>query len=278
MKSFLILLLFPILLSSQSERDAKLSIRNNSKTFDNTISNTETQSKITHRNNNSNSNIGFDRDIPWYGIVNNYDPLNMNRWLMWGAPRYGFIDYSNSFYYDRFGLRQPMRIYNMKNGDKVTVNGTKNHYRFGMSYNSNSQLGVWVSMGNKVFVITELSFYINQDQSSFLPNLTMDQVIPWNDMRLDDIKNGGAFFLGCGLKLNKFGLYLQPGYGWENNNYQFFDELFILSNNGKYSFPNFNENYFTGKVGGVIDFKYLTLKMDYNPFRNNIGVGVGIIL
>ena len=79
------------------------------------------------------------------------------------------------------------------------------------------------------------------------------------------------------MKTGLVGFYLMPGYGWEINNFQYFDELFILSNNGKYSFPNYKENYFTGKVGLLFDIKNVSVKFDYNPFREHMGFGLGIV-
>lgn len=273
MKTLFFILLFPFTLFCQTEKEQKLKIRSNSENISYT-SNVESKNKMIQRDNSKKQSF---ENNDWFSNPSYYN-FDRHRWTLWGAPSFGYVNYIPSYYYDRFGLRQPRRIYNMSNGDKVTVNGVKNHYRVGLTFNTDSQLGVWGSIGNKTYFITELSFYLDNDQSSFLPNLTMDEVIPWNDMKLDDIVNGGVFYAGAGFKTNKFGFYLMPGYGWESHNFQFFDELFILSNNGKYSFPNYNENYFTGKLGALVDYKMVTFKFDYNPFRQNVSFGLGVIL
>lgn len=276
MKTLFVILLCPFILFSQTERESKLKVRDNL-TSSVTTNSSERNSKIVQRDNTLYYKKQTFTNNNWYSSPTYYD-FNTHRWIGWGAPTFGYVNYIPSYYYDRFGLRQPSRIYNMSNGDKVTVNGVKNHYRVGLTFNTDSQLGVWGSIGNKTYFITELSFYLDNDQSSFLPNLTMDEVIPWNDTRLDDIVNGGVFYAGAGFKTGKFGFYLMPGYGWESHNFQFFDELYILSNNGKYSFPNYNENYFTGKLGALVDYKMATFKLDYNPFRQNVSFGLGVIL
>lgn len=276
MKRFLILLfLIPIIGFSQTEREDKLRIKRGGPTA--TAQTSETQQKILKREEYySQQKQSFETNNNVFNgntYFNNYDW----RWRMWGAPMSGFVNYTPSFYYDRFGLRQPSRIYRMANGEEKTVKGEKTHWRLGLSYNTDNQLGGWVTTGNKTFFIAEYCSFVPNDQSSFVPGLTMDYVITWNDRQLDNIVNGGVIYGGAGVKTGVIGIYLMPGYGWESNNFQFFDELFILSNNGKYSFPNFQENYFTGKFGVLADIKTLSIKLDYNPFRNNLNFGAGIV-
>lgn len=277
MKNILIVLLFlPSFCLSQSERDEKLRFKSGQSQH--VTQSTESQQKITHKTHN---NLSSQREIFQTGpniLMPNryYDDLEW-RWRNWGAPISGVVGYTPSFYYDRFGFRQPSRIYRMSDGEQKVVKGDKTHWRLGLSINTKKQLGGWLSVGNQRFFIGEYTSYVSNDQSSFLPSLTMADVIPWNDQRLDEIKLGGELYLGAGIKLSSFGLYIMPGYGWERNNFQFFDELFILSNNGKYSFPNYDDRYFTGKLGIIYDYKMITTKMDYNPFRNNINFGAGII-
>lgn len=276
MKRFLILLfLIPIICYSQTEREDKLRIKRGGPSISNPTS--EAQQKIVVRDKfynqkqqtfETNTQI-FNRNI----YYNNNDW----RWRMWGAPVSGFVGYTPSFYYDRFGLRQPSRIYRMADGQEKTVKGEKTHWRLGLSFNTDNQLGGWVSIGNKTFFVAEYCSFLTIDQSSFIPGLTMDEVLPWNDRKLDDITKGGAFYAGAGMKTGIVGFYLMPGYGWEINNFQYFDELFILSNNGKYSFPNYKENYFTGKVGLLFDVKNVSVKFDFNPFREHMGFGLGIV-
>lgn len=275
-KLLIILFLIPLISFSQSEREDKIKIRDGQTYSSNQT--TESQDKVVKRSMaQSHKKQSFDPQPIFSANNNTYrDNVDWN-WRRWGAPSYGFLDYTPHFYYDRFGLRQPSRIYRMTDGEKKVVQGEKTHWRLGLSYNTNNELGGWLSVGNKTFFITEYYSNISNDKSSFLPNLTMDYVIPWNDRRLDDIIISGAIYAGAGVKFNIWGVFLAPGYGWETNNFQFFDELFILSNNGNYSFPNYTERFFTGKAGVLFDLKMISVKVDYNPFRNNLGVGAGIV-
>lgn len=275
MKNILIFLFFlPTVTFTQTEKEQKLSIRNHVITIPST-STEKTEKTIVKRSSYSEDRQTFNNENIFQPVTYyDYDRWN---WVNWGAPTFGFRGFIPSYYYDRFGLRQPSRIYTMDNGEKMTVKGVKKHWRFGLSYNTINQLGGFISYGNKTYLIAEYSSYIPNDESSFIPNLTMDKVLEWEDKKLDDIFYGGSVYIGCGIKVNSFGIYVMPGYTWTTQNFQFFDEFYILSNNGRYSFPNFSENSVTAKVGILYDYKLLTTKIDYNPFRNYINFGVGFI-
>ena len=267
----LLFLLLPSFLISQTEREQKLYIKHGTYS---SPQNNEQSSKIVQRDNSYaykqqtfNNNSFINRNP-------SYDH-SRSRWAGWGAP-YNYNNFIPFYYYDRFGLRHPGRIYN-SGGKQDTVKGQKTHWRVGLSYNTDNQLGGWVTVGNKNFFMFEYCSYLDNDQSSFLPNITMDEAISWNDRRLDDIVIGGGVYAGGGIKFNSLGVYIMPGVGWDRSNFQFFDELFILSNNGKYSFPNYSDTYFTGKVGIIYDYKMLSTRMDYNPFRQYITFGLGLV-
>jgi hypothetical protein len=257
----------------QSEKDEKLNKINKTK-----INNTESTEKITQRNNN------YNQTKSTYIIPNNTRPTSIYRnnsyynWWSWGAPYSGFIGFSPSFYYDRFGMRQPMRVYEMSDGSKKNIKGKKTNYRLGLGYGYKNNLSFWSTIGKKSFFMVEYSDIIQNDQSTFYYNITMDEVIRWQDRRLDDITHGGAIYLGGGTKFSKLGAYIMGGYAWEIKNFQFFDELYLLSNNGKYSIRDYDNKFFTGKVGLIYDYKYLTIKSDYDLFRNIINLGFGVVI
>lgn len=275
MKKLIFVLTFiPFLVFSQNEKNEKMAFRNGTKPSQS--NSTESSQKTNIREDNlSRKKQTFGNPTIFEPVYYDYDRLN---WIRWGAPISGYSHFYPMYYYDRFGFRQPARVYVYGDNKRDTVRRERQHWRLGLSYNTDNQLGGWVTYGNKRFFMVEYMSYLTSDQSSFVPNLTMDYVMSWNDKRLEDITYGGVVYMGGGFKINKFGVYIMPGYGWDRNNFQFFDEFYILSNNGKYSFPNYNENYFTGKIGGIYDNKYLSAKIDYNPFRNNVNFGIGIVL
>lgn len=266
------LLLTPSIVFAQSEFDQKMAKKYGNNSLKNT--NTEVIQKKQERFDNNNKEEKTD---------NVYHPSpfifseNYN-WVRWGAPVYGYSNFYPTFYYDRFGLRHPSRIYEYNTGKRDTIKGKKLHWRLGLSYNTKNQFGGWISIGNRNFFMSEYCTYISNDESYFYSDITMNEIITWNDQQLDDILLGGVIYLGGGIKLNKFGVYVMPGYGWDKRNFQFFDELYILSNNGKYSINNYNKKYVTGKFGVIFDYKYVSSKLDYNPFTNVLSFGVGIVL
>lgn len=272
MKNIFILLLFvfPIFAFSQSEIDQKRAKRfgSNNTQITNTESNQKKQEKdnTIYRNNRVNQ---IYHPSPYFYHDN---------WLRWGAPAYGFSNFYPIYYYDRFGLRQPGRIYEYNTGKKDTIKGEKLHWRFGLSYNTKNQMGGWLSVGNNKLFMMEYCNYISNDESYFYSDITMSEVKSWDDEQLKDIQLGGVIYLGGGIKFNNLGIYLMPGYGWDKRNYQFFDELYILSNNGKYSFTNYDKKYLTGKFGLLFDYKYVSSKLDYDPFRNTLNFGFGVVL
>lgn len=270
----LLLLLFPNISNGQTEISEKLSKVFGSKP--NTTQQSESSQKIVkldefHYQKKQNFNT---QQTPFERITY-YDHYRYN-WYTWGAPYSGYINYTPLFYYDRFGLRQPSRIYNMSDGSKKVVEGKKTNYRLGLGYGYKNNLSFWGSAGRRTFFIAEVSTIVQVDRSSFMPNVRMDEVLKWNDRQLEDLNSGNILYLGVGTKFSKLGGYLMCGYGYEIHNLQFFDELFILSNNGRYSIRNYDESFFTGKIGLIYDHKFVSFKTDYNPFRNNLNIGLGI--
>jgi hypothetical protein len=282
MKKFIFLsilvLILPNLTFSQTEKEQKTQIRTQSQTnFPSTsqrITTNEMNIKSDIRSQYRETQKSPSYNPRVYGL-NRFD--NYSRWGRWGAPMYGFEYYHPFIYYDNFGLRQPARVYYYKDGREDTVKGIKTHVRFGVGYSTKQELSGWVTIGNKNYFIAEFSKKIEKNESKFYPNLTMDVVRPWDDERLPDIQEGWSFHVGMGRKLKHFGIQVMIGWNEEEENYQYFDELYILSNNGKYSFRNFVSDYTSIKVGCLKDFGNISTKIDYDPIRNSFNLGLGLL-
>ena len=284
MKQILSILLFlPILTFSQTERQQKEAVRNGSTpTTSQTPSvRTETQQKLDVRTENNSRNYNFNTTPnynsgpkPYY--YNDYNYQLYNRWNRWGAPMYGFNYYNDWFYYDRFGFRQPARIYYLDNGKVDTIRGQKTNLRFGVGYTFKNEFSGWGTIGNKNYFIAEFSKKIQKNQSTFYPNLTMDKVLPWNDQKLDDLIEGWSFHVGMGHIFNDFGLDFMIGWNQDKYLYQYFDELYVLSNNGKYSFKNYTDDYMSVKIGVIKNINKLSLRGSVDPIRTKINLGIGL--
>ncbi len=78
-----------------------------------------------------------------------------------------------------------------------------------------------------------------------------------------------------GREFKNIGVNLSLGVGRETENYQFFDEYYQLSNNGKYSFKNFVDDYVTVSIGVTHDYKFLSLNAEVDPIRKTFWLGTG---
>jgi hypothetical protein len=97
----------------------------------------------------------------------------------------------------------------------------------------------------------------------------------WNDKRLENITKGWSVYLGFDRELKYFGFNLSLGIGNEQENFQFYDEFNILSNNGKYSFKNFVDNYVSMSFGLTHDYKFVSISTDVDPIRKIFWLGAG---
>lgn len=282
--SLIFVLLVPVLLFPQTEQQQKMNFRSQNNTSNSTttnpsvsskVTNTETTQKIEFRNSEQKSNTttstNFLPRTPYY----------VNRWNRWGAP--SFYSYYDPFFYtNSFGLRTPARIYYQRDGRRDTIFGKKNNFRLGINLSTKNQIGAWMTIGRNVYFKSSLHKTISSDQSQFYSNITMDVVQSWvqsnpsQNYQLDNIVEGWALYLGVGKEIKNFGVNLSLGIGREKNNFQYFDGTYILSNNGKYSFKNFVDNYTSMSVGVTHDYKFLSIMADYDPFRKAFFLGAGI--
>lgn len=281
--SLFLVALLPFLLFSQSERMQKQSFRNPQvsnehrgamlQSIQSRPSTNEFQQKQVERNRNS----------QYYSVPNNrpgryYAPYygwGWNRWDMWGAPMIGFNYWIPYSYYNDWGYRQPARVYVYKDGKMDTIKGTKPVMSLGIQ-SSASEVGGFFSVGKKTYFIFEHQRSNQRDKSFYYSDITMAQAIDWRDRRLADIEKTNTTYFGVGKRYKRSGVHASVGINNEKVNYQYFDELFVLSNNGNYSFPNYNQTYWSLKLGMLHDAKILTFKGDYDLTNREVIIGLGI--
>lgn len=212
---------------------------------------------------------------PIYG--NNWGWNRWNNWNRWGAP-YSYMGFYDWDYFDRWGTRRPARIYQLQSGKLDTVISKKVKTRAGLNFSSDNQIGGWFTVGRSTYFKGQFSKVITKDNSEYYnhPDVNFYNAITvWNDQRLNDITKGWSAYLGVGKEFKNIGVNLSLGLGQEKENYQFFDEYYQLSNNGKYSFKNFIDNYTTLSVGITHDYKFLSLCGDFDPIRKTFWFGAG---
>ena len=280
MKKFVFSLIFILTVSiqsfSQTERDQKLGIRNNTSTPSTTSPTVRTQSnqEILEKNTIRRTDPG-PRNPTIYPPVRT--PRSFYRWNRWGAPYdyFGFYEFQT---FDRWGYRYPVRVYQRAGGINDTVRSRKNKVRLGVNFSTNNEIGGWFTVGKAVYLKGQFNKIISTDKSQFYDNPNVNfynASTVWSDQRLNDITKGWSVYLGVGREFKNLGVNLSLGVGQEQENFQFFDEYYILSNNGNYSFKNFVDNYVTTSVGLTHDYKFLSVSADFDPIRKTFWLGAG---
>lgn len=196
-------------------------------------------------------------------------------WNNWGAPMFGWDYWTPMYYWNDWGYRQPARIYVYDNGKRDTIRGKKPIMSVGIQ-TSDIQTGGFFTIGNKHYFIVEFQTNNKKDQSTFYRDITMSDVRGWNDMKMADITKLNTTYLGIGKRFKRSGIHLSLGFNTENSNYQYFDELYVLSNNGRYSFPNYRTRFTSLKLGALHDAKIVTFKGDYDLTNRRVIIGAGV--
>lgn len=280
MKNLFFLLFLPIFVFSQTtERQQKEQVRSygtygTQPTQSYTPSQPIIQQKYSARDQNNrdftqnsrNPSVLFN---PWY---NNH--IGTYRW----NPVFGWNSFSPYYWYDNWGWRNPGRIYVYDNGRTDTIRRTPIHGIVGLHFNTRDELGAWATLGKNVYLIVDYTRKNGRGIGVYYPLLTLDKVLPWSDRKLDDEITTNSFSVGLGKKLDKrMGVHMTVGVLNEEKRFRFYDDMFILSNNGEYTFPNYKKNITILKIGTIIDVsRNFVVKLDCDLTRGVIFYGVGL--
>lgn len=192
-----------------------------------------------------------------------------NRWGMWGAPMFGWNYWQPSWYWNDFGYRQPQRIYVYDNGKRDTIRGKKPIINFVLHKTSNNQIGGAFAIGNKAYFIADFVTTYQPDHSTYFPYGTIDKV---DFPLINDLVKQGAVYIGGGQRWNRTGFHAMLGFGKERVFWRGKDKL------GEITFPKYQSNFTTIKVGVMHDIKNFTIKVDADPIRNYWQAGLGLNL
>lgn len=280
--SLFLVVSLPFLLFSQSERMQKQSFRSpqissgfnyqGSQSIQSRPSIGEYEQKQSARRQNY---VSIDNNRPGrYYVPYSYWGPGWG-WNNWGAPMFGWDYWTPMYYWNDWGYRQPARIYVYDNGKRDTIRGKKPVMSLGIQ-TSDIQTGGFFTIGNKHYFIVEFQTNNKKDQSTFYRDITMSDVRGWNDSKMADITKLNTTYLGIGKRFKRSGVHLSLGFNTENSNYQYFDELYVLSNNGRYSFPNYRTRFTSLKLGALHDAKIVTFKGDYDLTNRRVIIGAGV--
>lgn len=170
---------------------------------------------------------------------------------------YGNVHYSNPYYYNNLGV------------NPIPLKGS-----IGLS-KSVRLYGLFFTIGEDKFLIGDLMFRPNLDNSEFYSNISIQDAIQWNDERLNDIEKGYRIYVGYGQRMGLISPFISAGIGSRVINYQFIDDLGILNGSKSYSFPKFGKSFVGIKVGGLFDFKKIVIKFDMDPINPDFSIGAG---
>jgi hypothetical protein len=202
-----------------------------------------------------------------------YDPWGWNnfgwgwnRWGLWGAPMFGWDFYTPMWYFNDWGYRQPARIYVYEDGRRDTIKGKKPIINFGLHSTTNSQIGGYFAVGNKGYFIMDFVSTYKSDNSTYFPFGNITQV---DFPLISDLKRERTFYFGGGARYKRTGFHTMIGFGREIVRWRGKDDL------GEITFPKYESNFVTAKVGVLHDIKSFTIKLDVDPIRNFTQVGLG---
>ena len=197
---------------------------------------------------------------------------NRNIWVGGMYPWYNGFGYYNMypyFWYDDFGYRQRSRVVVYDDGRKDTVKVKPMRYAFGLQISQGNQIGGWLAIGHENYVLLEYQQTTQKHSSSYFPLGHLGIV----DFPLvEDWVSNKVFYAGVGKRYGRNGLHISLGFGNEEVRFQGKDNI------GFITFPKYNSDFLTMKFGIIHDFKYATLKLDYDPIRRYGIFGMGINL
>ena len=207
------------------------------------------------------SNIIIDNN-PW-----GWNSWGWNRWDMWGAPGFGWNYWSPMWYWNDWGYRQPARIYVYSDGKKDTVKGKKPIINFGLHKTTNQQIGASFAIGGKSYFIMDFVSTYEPDRSTFFPYGKITQI---DFPLINDLVKEKTIYVGGGKRFKRTGFHAMIGFGNEIVRWRGKDNI------GEITFPKYNTNFITAKIGVMKDIKNFTLKVDTDPIRNYTQFGLGL--
>lgn len=210
-------------------------------------------------------------NTPYY----NNRPIFVDRpvWVGGMYPWFNGFGYYNMypyFWYDDFGYRNRAQIRVYKDGKKDTVYVKPMRYNFGVQFTPNRDIGGWLAIGNKGYVLIDFLQTSQRNSATYFPNGHIGAV----DFPLvNDWVRNTSFYIGAGQRQGRNGIHISVGVVGETIRFQGKDQL------GYITFPKSKNDFVSLKVGWLHDFKRRgSMKIDYDPIRQTGLFGFGFHL
>ncbi len=251
----LLLLFLPLLVLSQSERDDKIkkrSERNNRPSTTTTI--TESSTPVF---------------VPQNNFYNPYNPYNQ------------YTPYRP--YYPTRIRGNDNGIFNRRNSNnQVDSNRKPLNVSLGFTVGVGRELlspssGLFLTLGGETFL------YLSYESSSDSPyehydNITFEEVMSWGDEKVDEFESYSSFGIGVGGELYKnISQYAGISIYGRDRDLVYYDEYFLLSDNGEYSINDKDETNFNLIYGLKFDYERMCIGTSIYFVRNrrfNINFGL----
>lgn len=250
-KILFILLLFPIFLFSQVSSWRSGGSMGGGSVGSNRMVSPPQQNYSNWRNTTPNTPY-YNRNV----IVNR--PIWVGGMYPW-FNGFGYYNMFPYFWYDDFGYRNRghIRVYN--DGKKDTLYTKPMRYNFGLQFSRDREVGGWLAIGNKTYVMVDFLQTSQKNSSSYFPNGRLSAV----DFPLvNDWVRNTSFYIGAGQRHGRNGVHLSVGIIGETVRFQGKDQL------GYITFPKSSNDYVSLKVGWLYDFKNRgSMKIDYDAIR-----------
>jgi len=254
MKNLMLLLLFPIIVIGQNNTKQKTEISKSEELREKQNIRNEkfapkTQNVIVIQENPRFMNNGFYDVIPYYNPnqITRYIGRDTRRYYEYSPTYTGLPNASIKPFVGTIGLSKSTRLY-----------------------------GLFTTIGEDKFFVWDVMFRPNIDNSEFYPNVTLADAQRWGDEQLKDIEKGYRLYFGYGQKMGIISPYISLGIGRRVVNWQFIDDLKVLSGEKSYSFPKFGKSFIGFKFGTMIDFKKFVFRLDVDPINPDISIGAGL--
>lgn len=244
-----ILLLFsPLLLLSQSERDEKIRKRS------------ERNAPTTNYVESTPVFVPTPVQSPVF-YPNNYSPWNP---------------------YVPYRTRNDNGIFNRRNSkNQVDSNRKPLNVSLGFTVGAGRELlspssGLFLTLGGETFI------YLSYESSSDNPyehydNITFEEVMSWGDEKVDEFESYSSFGIGVGGELYKnISQYAGISIYGRDRDLVYYDEYFLLSDNGEYSINDKDETNFNLIYGLKFDYEKMCIGTSIYFVRNrrfNINFG-----
>ena len=200
---------------------------------------------------------------PTYRRYNYFNPF----------PYYGMFGYYYAtpyYWYDPYGYRVRGYVHHYENGQIDTVRGRPLHVNLGAQFGSGNKIGGYITIGSEGYFIGEFLTTRPTSNTTFFRNGTLSQV---DFPLISDEVTTTIVYLGGGKMINhKTGYHFEVGLGSEDVNYRGKDAL------GYITFPKYNQNFVTLKLGMLHNYKNFNTKFDIDPIKGIFTAGIGVHL